>query len=242
MSLEKQLINYGLNDKEVKVYLACLECGGGSAPRLSRKTTLPKSTVYGVLEKLKDRGLVSSFKKRNILYFSVDDPQKALRAVKEKLTSFEAALPGLYALYGQAKDKPGVRFYQGTRDMKNILLEILDEADELLAFSSAGDIFSTLNESLPQFVSERAKRKIPSRVLLWDSPVARQRRALGPQELRQVRIIPEKYRHNGAIMLWKNKIAMFSLKKELVALVIESQELAAAARAMFEFIWDTAKP
>jgi len=40
------------------------------------------------------------------------------------------------------------------------------------------------------------------------------------------------------IYIWKDKLAMFSFKEELVALVIESKELAQVQRSLFQALWD----
>ena len=53
-------------------------------------------------------------------------------------------------------------------------------------------------------------------------------------------MVPAEYKHNGTIVVWANKIAMFSLKKDLVALVVESDVLAEMQRNMIKVIWDLA--
>ena len=41
------------------------------------------------------------------------------------------------------------------------------------------------------------------------------------------------------VFIWQNKIAMFSFKKDMEALVIESEELSKIQKAMFDVIWDS---
>ena len=53
------LVNFGLSEKEAKVYLACLEIGDASANEISLKSDLPRTLVYDILERLIDSGLVS---------------------------------------------------------------------------------------------------------------------------------------------------------------------------------------
>lgn len=239
MNLEKALKNYGLTEKQAKVYLACLELGSATVTKIAQKAGLPRSTCYEILEVLRGEGTVSTFQKKKVKYFSAENPEKAISIAKQRVELLEQALPQLRALYGDARIRPTVRLYQGRLGMKIILEEILEEAKELLAFSSAEDLFVTLEDEFPEFVKKRIKQKILAKVILRESAKAQERKRLGPSELREVRIIPESFKYHGAIFIWRSKIAMFSFKKDLVALVVESEELANVQKAMFDFIWES---
>ena len=239
MNLEKTLKQYGLTQKQAKVYLACLELGSASVTKISQKAELSRSTVYEVLESLSKINLISTFQKKKTKYFSAQEPKTVINLAQEKVNLLEQSLPELQALFGAAKNRPTVRFYQGKQGMKIILNELLDEAKELLSFSSADDLLDILGKEWPGFVERRVKRKIPARVILRESTKARERQKLGPQQLREVRIIPGEYQYHGMVLFWHNKIAMFSFKKDLVALVVESEELFAVQKAMFEVLWDS---
>ncbi len=241
MNLEKTLTNYGLTKKQAKLYLACLELGSASVYKISKKAEMPRSTAYETLEILRKKNLVSTFHNKKVKFYNAEDPKDIIRNGKEKIEMLEEALPQFSAFYGEAKNKPTVRFYQGRIGMKTILKEILSEADELLSFSSADELFATLGDYWPKFLEERIKRKIMVRVILRDSQKAQERRRLGPEELREVRIMPGTYKHNGLVMIWKDKICMFSFQKDLTALVVEGEGLAQIQKAMFNFMWDTLK-
>ena len=152
-----------------------------------------------------------------------------------KIELFKEALPEMNALIGEARHRPTVRFYQGNDELNIVLKEVLDEADELLGFSSIDDLWREFDHM--KFVRERMKRKIPARIILRDSERARQRRAAGPTELRQVRIMNGALQYHGAVYIWKNKVAMFSFLHDIVGVVIESREIAETERAMFEQLW-----
>jgi len=237
MNLENILKQCGLSEKQAKVYLACLELDSSSVQKISQKSQLARSTCYEVLESLQQQKFVTTFKKKKIQYFSAEEPEKVIKIAKDRINLLDQALPELRALYGEARIRPTVRFYQGKEGMKIILDEILNEAKELLAFNSVEDLFTVLPE-FPKFVEKRLKKKIPVRVILRESKKARERQRFGPKELRIVKIIPDTYKFHGLIFVWGNKIAHFSFKKDFVALVIESDILAQTQKAMFEAFWD----
>ncbi|MBU2542113.1 hypothetical protein KJ785_00955 [Patescibacteria group bacterium] len=241
MKFENILQNYGLSRKEAKVYLACLELGSASVQKIARKSGLARSTVYEVLDDLNNQNFVNSFRRKRVKYFSAEDPAQVIKLAQMKVDAMQEVLPQLNAMYGQAKHRPTVRFYQGKDGMKIILEEVLDEADEMLSFGSAEDLFRELGDYFNKFVERRIKKKIPARVILNESKKAQERKRLGPQHLRQVKILPDRHLHQGQIFIWKNKIAMFSFTNDFVAIVIESKELYVVQKAMFEHLWELAE-
>jgi len=239
MELEKTLKNAGLNDKQAKVYLANLQLGSASATKISQKAGLPRSTVYEILEILQKDGFISTFKKKSTNYFGAEEPKKIIETMKMRTEILEKALPQFRAMYGQTRVQPTVRFYQGREGMKIVLSEFLAEAKQGSSFSSAEDLFEILGDIWPDFVAKRVKKRIPARVILKDSAKARERRELGPKQLREVKIFTGQFKYHGMVMIWTGKIAMFSFGKDLVALLIESEELANIQQAMFDLIWNS---
>ncbi len=239
MHLEKLLENYGLSKKEARVYLASLELGPSSVQKISQKTMLARSTTYDVLEGLRQKGLISIFRKKGVKYFNAETPEKIAEGAQNIADLLKKALPQLQAKQLRTRTQPIVRFYQGKQGMKTILTEILKEAHELSSFCSAEDLFTALENYFPRFVQQRVKRKIPVRVIMRESAKARERKQLGPQQLRKVKIIPAKYEHHGITLIWNHKIAMFSFKENLEVVVIESRPLTAMQKASFDFIWNS---
>jgi hypothetical protein len=131
-----------------------------------------------------------------------------------------------------------VRFFQRKSGIQLILEEVLEDNRDYLVFSSADDLFAALDDYYPNFIKRRIKQKLPARVILKDTPQAHQRQKLGPQELRQVKIIPKDFDYHGASIIFGNKVAFLSFVKDYIAVVIDSQELADIQRAMFENIWN----
>lgn len=237
--LAKTLENCGLTRKQAKVYLALLELGPSPIQKISQRAVLSRSTVYEALRALQKKVLVSTFKKKKVNYFTAEEPQKIVKKARAKALALTKALPHLEALQYRAKSQPTVRFYQGKRGLQTVIEEMLEEPKEILAISSSEDIFNVLEDYFPRFVERRIKKKIPIRTIFKDSPKARERKALGPQQLRKAKLLPKDYQFSAMLALWKNKIALLSLKKEFNALVIESEELSEMHKALFHFIWDS---
>ncbi len=216
-----------------------MELGSSAVQRISQRAGLVRSTTYEVLESLRQKGLVSTFRKKNIKYFTAGEPQRIIEDMQSRTDLLKNDLPRLQALQYKTKNQPKVRFYQGKQGIKTVLNETL-EAHELVGFSSVEDLFTSLENYFPKFVEKRIKKKIPLKVIMRDSPESRKRKTLGREQLREVRIIPSQYQHHGGMLLWNDKMAMFSLRDELTAVIIESKELSAIQKTLFNFIWNSA--
>lgn len=239
MSIKNVLKQLGLNDRHSAIYLACLELGSSSIHKISQKSGFARSTCEAVLKSLQEKGFVTSFQKKKTRQYSPEDPKKLVVLAQEKVDILKEALPQFSARYFKGDVLPTVRLYQGEAGIKNVLQEILLEARELVSFGSIDDIYGALGDFFPKFTAERIKNRIPLKVILRNSPLAEKRQKLGPQELREVRIIPEKYECSSVTFIWNNKVAMCSLKEGVVAFVVESNELANIQRTMFDLIWST---
>lgn len=239
MQIRKVLEQYGLKERHAKIYLACLELGSASIQMISNTSGFARSTCEAVLKSLQQKGFVTSFKKKKTRYYSPEEPKRIVSLAKEKVELLENALPQFGAMYFKGNILPSVRLYEGESGIRIVLKEIIDEAKELVSLGSIDDIYSALGDYFPKFTSERIKKSISLKVILKDTPKARERQKLGPKELREVRIIPDSYKLSSVTFVWNNKVAMCSLKEGTIALVIESNELASIQRAMFQLIWET---
>lgn len=238
MQIKKVLEQYGLKERHSTIYLACLELGSASIQKIAIKSGFARSTCEAVLISLQEKGFVTAFKKKSIRYFSPEDPKKVIGLAKEKVNILENALPQFGALYYKGGTAPSARLYEGENGIRLVLREILDEARELMSFGSIDDIYQTIGDYFPKFTAERIKRTIPLKVILRDTPLARERQKLGPQELREVRLISAESDFSSVTFIWNNKLAMCSLKDKPIAFVIESDELSKIQKSMFHNIWE----
>ena len=83
----EMLRGYGLNSYEAKAYFALLVTGESKVGQLARKSSVPQSKIYEILESLSDKGFVELMEdERPLVYKAVclkDTTEKAI-AVKNK--------------------------------------------------------------------------------------------------------------------------------------------------------------
>lgn len=238
MEIQKTLENVGLNQKQACAYIACLKLGTASAYKIAKQANLPRSTCYEILDSLHQKNLITKYKRKNIIYYSPENPSELIVNEKEKIELIQKALPELRGLYMSIKNQPSTRIFEGEEGMKIILKEIVNEAKEIKGFSSVDDMFSVLQDYWSKYLEDRIKNKIPAKILYTDSPRAKERKFLGPKHLREVKILPSDYKPEGLIVIWNDKVASFSFSDKMMALIITSKQLAQTQTMMFDFIWN----
>ena len=234
------LQNYGLNDKEAKVYLSALELGKATGFQIYKRTGLKKPTVYYILDELHKRHLVSLTMQGNKRYFVAEDPQKIKRDLEEKLSSFEELLPQLRSIYNISGSKPKIMFYEGKEGLKEVYNDTLQYKSEILAFASEG-IFQFLGKDYNDYyIAKRVKKHIPVRgIVPTTDTLEKSYLRKNIAHLRSTKTInSNKYNFPIEINIYANKVALISFRDEL-GIIIESEEVTRMMKMMFEFFWNT---
>src|SRR3989344_3673167 len=143
------LEEFGLTEKEAKLYLALLEL-------------------------LIKKGLVSYVIKSNIKYFEAVNPEKFLDILKEeqdnikiKEDKIKEILPRLNKLREINKEKQEANIYSGKKGMKSVFEDTLKENNEILVFGGGGKSKESLGPYYKLWNKIRAKNKIKLK-LLWN--------------------------------------------------------------------------
>jgi sugar-specific transcriptional regulator TrmB len=128
MALEtaRKLEGAGLTGGEAKVYLALLELGPSTTGPRVEKSGVARSIVYQILERLAQKGLVSSMTKEQTKYFQAAQPDRILEYVEERQRKLEGEKKGLeellpkLAAMQQAAKASEVAVFTGFRGMISV--------------------------------------------------------------------------------------------------------------------------
>lgn len=115
----------GLTERESKVYTALLGLGSTTTGPLIKKSEVPNSKIYEVLENLHNKGLVSWIVKGKTKYFQASPPKQLLNLLKEKQKKLEEALPSLESKQKKSQNKKSVELFEGIKSMRAMLLGLL---------------------------------------------------------------------------------------------------------------------
>jgi len=247
--LIKLLEELGVNGNEARVYLACLELGPTTITKIAHRAEVERATVYAILDRLKEKGLVSIKVKESDRHIQVESPDKLLvlakhkkRAIEEKEKQFKEILPDLLAQVVQRGKQPKVKFYEGQEQYIEIFDHIIDEAKEEMYYFGDVDQFVKMVswEFERSWVKRRIRKKIFIKLLVNKGQYYPEYKTRDAKELRETRFYPSDMKFEASFLLWANKIVLWNPVVPL-AISIEDEIIAKMFKEMFLRLWEKAK-
>lgn len=238
--LINDLEKLGLNDKEAKVYLALLELGEANIQEIAKKSSIKRTTVYDIVESLKNKGLLSLIQKNKKIIYLAEDPRKLEGILEEKKETLKKALPELLSITNLLDKKPGTRFYEGLDGIKEIYKDTLRYPDqELLAWVSESAILGLDEKFLNEYyLKKRLEKKIWVRAIAPDREYMQKYKGMDEKSLRRTKLISaDEFPFEVEINLYgRNKIGIMAFE-EKIGLIIESQKIFNTLKSIFELNW-----
>jgi len=243
--INNALKEFGLDEKEVQIYLTCLELGQNSAGEISRKSNIQRELTYVILKRLKEKGIVSQTIKDKKKYFEVVPPESLIQKIEVKKDLLKKALPKLnFIKKSKSSLVPKIQTFEGAEGIKSIFSKIINFYDKektqkiLYGYGSAGKFENFLKWSLPHFINERVKRKIIFKAVYSTNEESKQKKNL---PLSKIKFLPQKFESASFYFIYKNHVAIFIFSEEPVGILIESEEIYKSHISYFDIIWKTAK-
>ncbi|PIR97023.1 MAG: transcriptional regulator [Candidatus Doudnabacteria bacterium CG10_big_fil_rev_8_21_14_0_10_41_10] len=247
----EKLRQFGLDEKQISVYLSLISLGPSPVRAISLKSNVNRGTTYDILKALIKDGLVSYYqqygKESKKQYFVAEPPEKIVSAIEKRITdlgalkdSVKAKLPELESLYEKSGAKPVSKYYEGSLGLRIILQDVISTMGEqtekdYFVYSSA-DIRNYLYKAYPNYTRDRIKNKISVKVIAFG-------RGGEEQGLDERRWISKEHGAPTYILIYGNKVAMISVaaNKDPVGVIIEDRALYETQKMIFEFTWEKLK-
>jgi len=242
--IETILKKFGLNDKEIAIYLALLKLGSAPVRTVAIQANINRTTTHDILNKLIDEGLVSFVDKTKHRYFTSEPPEHLLHALKireQNINRLEQdikeILPELKSLYEKSESKPKAKYFEGDTGLRAILEDVLTsvsrKTDKKYYVYSSSAIRNTLYNVFPKWNDERIKREICVESI-----------SIGPggelHGLDERKWISKKEGAPTYTMIYAGKIALISLDEngEPIGVVVEDKNTYKTQVMIFQTIWE----
>ncbi|MFH0715182.1 MAG: helix-turn-helix domain-containing protein [Candidatus Diapherotrites archaeon] len=233
----------GLTDAEERVYIALLELGGSTVGPLIEKTGLHRATLYDVLRRLQEKGLVGTVLEGKILHFQAQHPRVLVDLEEEKLQKLREVVPLLEQKHG-VHSREGVFVFQGVRGIRLVLEDLLDEltpSGEYCDFGVSGLFKKTMGAFWFKFQQEKKRRKIKSRVIFNEGL-----KFSDPELLKnyfgEARFHPPENFSPTDTVIFRDTVVLFVWNANpATAIVIRNAENAKGYQNQFELLWKASK-
>ncbi|MBI4433946.1 helix-turn-helix domain-containing protein [Candidatus Uhrbacteria bacterium] len=236
---------FGFDAKHAQVYLACVELGSTTVLELARRTRLPRTTLYPILESLRREGYVRLGKRRRGSVYAAEPPASLAARLQSRTHAFTEVLPELEALRSSVRPGAGVTLYEGSDGFRQLWERIFRSGVSSYEICTSGvGLTEFVREAylVERIIAERIRRGIRSRQLIVDSPTARRIVAKDAEELRESRLLPSGTTFPATTITFGEEVGFITTRRENTMILIASGEIAVTLRATFELLWSGAAP
>jgi HTH-type transcriptional regulator, sugar sensing transcriptional regulator len=244
------LESIGLTKGESKVYLTLIKLGNTSTGAIIKESKVSRSKVYDVLERLKQKGLVTEVTKQNVKFFEATDPKRIIdyleikkEDLNKKIKKSKKIVTELDQFKSQELVNQEAKVYTGIEGWKtayNEILQGLKQGEEYLAFGIGKEEIENKKVSLfiKRFHMRRAKQKTKARIIMHPE-TKKDMKIFSKLKYYNYRFTETKFPTNIAI--WKDNVLTLVWGDNPIAFVIKSEQVADKYRKYFEYLWEQAK-
>ncbi|MFH1073277.1 MAG: helix-turn-helix domain-containing protein [Nanoarchaeota archaeon] len=244
MAEREVLEELGLSEAEAKVYLALIETGSTLAGLVIKKTGLHRGTTYQILQRLKEKGIVSSIIKGKKQYFEPAPPERLMDVLKEREEQLQEILPTLNARLAASKEKQDVTVYSGAKGIRSVLDKMLEELGpkgEYYDFGVSGLFRQVMGPYWDLFQKHKKELRIKSS-LIFNEDVKEKNPQLLKDYIGVARFHPKEYASMTDTIIYKDTVLLLIwTAKPPIAVVIRNKENAESYKNQFRFLWKNVK-
>jgi HTH-type transcriptional regulator, sugar sensing transcriptional regulator len=234
------LTEIGLSENESHVYLGALGTGACTMQQLARASSVKRTTIYSVMESLKQKGLVRveirGFKKRYV----AESPEKLESILDSRKMLVRNVLPEFLSLYNLKESDSFIKYYEGIEGTKTVYEGLLADArpgDDYLIISEMEKWYALAPEYFQNFLERRARMDLKIRVLLTDTPMAREQLKTQPRYNWKLKLLPPNTRISINMVIIPKKVVIHQTVPPSIAMVIENKAIVQMHQELFEIIW-----
>jgi len=235
--IEETLQELGLSKRETICYISLLELGSSRVGDIVRKTGIPSSKIYEILDKLIKRGFVTYVIKNNVKHFQASDPKTLLNYIEERKRKIEEIMPQLL-LKQKLSKKQSVEIFEGQKAIFTLFTDLIEDAkpNELyLVFSINEENKSDqANLFFRNLTLRRKAKKLDVRLLKNIRYYKKERHT-------KLKLKYTKFNLPQGITIFRNYVIILSWIESPIAIKIESEVFANQLRDFFLELWKAAK-
>ena len=163
--IEEILESLELDRQEIAIYFELLEGGAQTAGALAKKLGLARPTLYGMLQKMHDKGVVVRSMRHGVRTFTAEPPAKLSQIFQKRIERLQAhhaaylqLLPELESKRGGQLGAPKFQYYEGREGVQSVLKDMLMYSNaETFAFWPIKSMIGILS---PDFFRYHNKERI----------------------------------------------------------------------------------
>lgn len=238
-----------LSEKEKKVLASLYKLGESSVWEITKDILLNRTTIYPVLEKLIEKGLVSKISDGNKYIFKTITKENLASWIKQRDEKIENENRQILEMTENQSRKPSllseVVYFEGMEGVKNLYADswrnnkekiIYAITDYRSAYETMGDFFRD------EYFPARVKHRIRIRNIIPESLEGRRDLKEAKNLLREMKFIKLFRDLDIEVNIYDAKTSIVAFDKEKPSgVIIKNEKIAEAMKNIFEYLWKTVK-
>ncbi|MBI1327637.1 MAG: hypothetical protein GC136_08360 [Alphaproteobacteria bacterium] len=241
-----QIFNqFGLKEKEARVYMACLpHTGGLHTHEITTLTKISRSTVDVTVERLLERRFLRRVKSGARYKFFAEVPDTILQRQQKTMDDFAELAPFLLKGSGDFAATEILSF-EGKQGLQKAYDDIFlrlkhtqTKEKELIEFTNGVGVLALYPDIEQQFVKKRIAMKVSYRGIAPTSANKVKTFDNKKEGLREIKFIDDTlFPFKSVISIYVDSVMIFSPHKPVGGCVIRNPHIADSLRALFNLVW-----
>jgi sugar-specific transcriptional regulator TrmB len=241
-------MNKLLSQKEQTV-LACLfQIHKGAVNQISKETTINRTSLYPILGKLMEKGLVSSFIQDGITVYEAIEPEafKSWLKNKTKEITEETVTLANWLKSVSSEQAPSliskIKYYEGFEGVKAMYADTWrnNKNKMIYAITDVRAVEESMSKyTYKEYMPERIAHGVRVKDIMTDNKEGRKAVKISKQYLREAKLAKGLFENLGIeINIYDNKMAIAAYNKQKpCGVIIENEKIASAMKNIFEHLW-----
>ncbi len=232
----------GLTKGESKVYLTLLKIGQTSVGEIINYSGVSRSKIYDILERLKEKGVVSYVIEGKIKKFNAVRPERLQdfldsekSEIEEKEKELQKILPSLNKILPKS-NKANAEILFGTRGIKAFFEMSLKSKEEILVAGYPPEASEYFHAYFRDYHKRRIKKKVSGKVIYdYETWFSKKR---GKRKYVQQRYLPKGIKTPAFLYIFEDIVGTIVFTKEQkLCFMIKNKEVSNSYKAYFNILW-----
>jgi len=241
-TLQRALIDAGLTENEAFVYLSALSLGPSTVLAISRAAGIKRTTIYAVIESLKQKGLINLELRGFKQLFAAEDPTRLLNLLESRKEQLAKVMPDFSGLYNLKGGESVIKYYEGLAGIKAVYESLLTDVrphEDYMVITNQEEWYDLDQEYFQDFIERRAKLHVRVRMLMQDSPAAQKVVQFARNYNLEAKILPQDTTLVTNLVVIPERVVIHQLVEPVSATVLENKSTIQMLQQFFELMWSS---
>ncbi len=250
--LSQLLDQFGCDEEEKVLFSSLFTHGEQKVQELAKNSSIKRTTIYGVIERLLDKNLIEEITKQSVKTYRVLEKENIKKNLDTKISTLWETKSSIDKLFSSlntgANKKPELKFFEGKSGVQHVLNDlILYKNTETESFWPIKKMLKVLGADYFNFLNkERIKRNIFTRAIWPENQIIDTKEfpylGSGEEFLREIRVAPKQIDFSVGYWIYEDKVAFIACDNEPYAFILKSEIFVEMMKMQWNLVWNLSKP